>query len=197
MPVRRNKWLALTVLLLSLLLVLGLATSCLASEGVPKFPDPYKIGWTAVNFFVLLAILYKFGFAPVAKMLEDRTNTIESSLKHAEELHVEVEQLRKEANNNLAESRIEAQEIIARANKVSEENKNEIVAKAQAEATNMIQKARVEIQSEKEQAINELRDASVTLAIMAAEKVLGRALTEEDHKNMVKNFINEAGDLLC
>lgn len=32
---------------------------------------------------------------------------------------------------------------------------------------------------------------------MAAEKVLGRAITEEDHKNMVKDFVNEAGDLMC
>jgi hypothetical protein len=26
---------------------------------------------------------------------------------------------------------------------------------------------------------------------------LGRVITEEDQKNMVKQFVNEAGDLLC
>ena len=198
MPVRRRKWLALAVLLLSMLIVMGLATSCLASEeGVPPFPDIAKIGWTAVNFFLLLAILYKFGFNPVSNMLEERTNTIESSLRHAEELLVEVEQMRKDSATELADARREAQEIVARGTQIAEETKNDIISKAQAEATAHKNKAIAEIQAEKEQALSELRDTAATLAIMAAEKVLGRALTEEDHQAMVKDFIKDAGDLLC
>jgi len=198
MPVRRRKWLALAVLLLSMLIVMGLATSCLASEeGVPPFPDIAKIGWTAVNFFLLLAILYKFGFNPVSNMLEERTNTIESSLRHAEELLVEVEQMRKDSAAELADARREAQEIVARGTQIAEETKNEIISKAEAEATAHKNKAIAEIKAEKEQALSELRDTAATLAIMAAEKVLGRALTEEDHQAMVKDFIKDAGDLLC
>ncbi|MGI6551231.1 MAG: F0F1 ATP synthase subunit B [Syntrophomonadales bacterium] len=198
MPVRRRKWLALAVLLLSMLIVMGLATSCLASEeGVPPFPDIAKIGWTAVNFFLLLAILYKFGFNPVSNMLEERTNTIESSLKHAEELLVEVEQMRKDSAAELADARREAQEIVARGTQIAEETKNEIISKAEAEATAHKNKAIAEIQAEKEQALSELRDTAATLAIMAAEKVLGRALTDQDHQAMVKDFIKDAGDMLC
>jgi len=198
MPVRSRKWLALAVLLLSMLIVMGLATSCLASEeGVPPFPDIAKTGWTAVNFFLLLAILYKFGFNPVSNMLEERTNTIESSLRHAEELLVEVEQMRKDSAAELAEARREAQEIVARSTQIAEETKNEIISKAEAEATSMKNKAIAEIQAEKEQALSELRDTAATLAIMAAEKVLGRALTDDDHQVMVKEFIKDAGDLLC
>jgi F-type H+-transporting ATPase subunit b len=96
-------------------MVLGYATLCMASgdasvpvaapEGKPAvFGNLYVIGWSAVNFFVLLALLYKFGFNPVNAMLEQRANTIESAIKHAEEIRVEVDQLRKEAQANLAES---------------------------------------------------------------------------------------------
>ncbi|MCR4400169.1 MAG: F0F1 ATP synthase subunit B, partial [Syntrophomonadaceae bacterium] len=183
---------------LSMVLVLGLATSCFGSEeGVPPFPDYYKIGWTAVNFFILFAILYKFGYTPVLNMMEQRTTTIESSLRHAEELRAEVEQMRREAQNNLSESRKEAQDIVARATKIAEESKNEIIAKAQADARLEKEKALAEIQAEKEQALTELRDTAASLAIMAAEKVLGRALTDADHQGMVKEFVKEAGDLLC
>ena len=197
MPVRSRRWLALAVLLLSMLIVMGLATSCLASEGEVPSLDIAKIGWTAVNFFLLLAILYKFGFNPVSNMLEERTNTIESSLRHAEELLVEVEQMRKDSAAELAEARREAQEIVARSTQIAEETKNEIISKAEAEATSMKNKAIAEIQAEKEQALSELRDTAATLAIMAAEKVLGRALTDDDHQVMVKEFIKDAGDLLC
>ncbi len=198
MPVRRKKWLALAVLLLSMVIVMGLATSCLAS-GAAEVPslDIAKIGWSAVNFFVLLAILYKFGFNPVRNMLEERQNTLESSLKHAEELLVEVEQMRKDSTTELAEARREAQEIVARGTKIAEETKNEIISKAEAEATAHKNKAIAEIKAEKEQAISELRDTAATLAIMAAEKVLGRALNEDDHQAMVEDFIKDAGDMLC
>ncbi|MGR6837375.1 F0F1 ATP synthase subunit B [Syntrophomonas erecta] len=163
----------------------------------PRFGNLYAIGWTAVNFFVLLALLYKFAFNPINAMLEQRTTTIESSLKHAEEVKVEVEQMRKEAQTNLLESRKEAQEIVSRATKAAEDAKTEIVAKAQEESKNIKEKANAEIKAATEQAKMELKDTAATLAIMAAEKVLGRAINEDDHKKMVKDFVNEAGDLLC
>lgn len=187
---------------------MGFATLCMASGAgnapieapvgkPPVFGSLYVIGWTAVNFFVLLALLYKFAFNPINQMLEQRANTIESSIKHAEEVKVEVDQLRKETQANLAESRKEAQEIIARATKAAEDAKIEIAAKAQEEAANMKAKAKAEIEAATEAAKLELRDTAATLAMMAAEKVLGRAITEEDHKKMVKEFVNEAGDFLC
>lgn len=204
----RNKRYYLSVLLLSFIMVMGFATFCLASghanvpvaapEGkTPAFGNLYLIGWTAVNFFILLALLYKFAFNPINEMMEQRATQIESSIKHAEEVKVEVDQMRKEAQANLLESRKEAQEIIGRATKAAEEAKNEITAKAQEEAANMKSKAKAEIQAATEQAKVELRDTAALLAIMAAEKVLGRAITEEDHKKMVSQFVSEAGDLLC
>lgn len=205
---KRNKRVYLFGFLLAFIMVLGYATICMASgeasvpvaapEGKPPvFGNLYIIGWTAVNFFILLAILYKFAFNPVNAMLEQRANTIESSIKHAEEIRVEVDQLRKEAQANLAESRKEAQEIIGRATKAAEDAKAEIAVQAKEEAANMKAKAHAEIASATEAAKLELRDTAATLAMMAAEKVLGRVITEEDHKKMVKEFIDEAGDFLC
>jgi len=189
-------------------MVLGYATLCMASgeatvpvaapEGKPPvFGNLYVIGWSAVNFFVLLAMLYKFAFNPVNAMLEQRANTIESSIKHAEELRVEVDQLRKEAQANLSESRKEAQEIVARATKAAEDAKAEIAVQAKEEAAALKAKAQAEIASATEAAKLELRNTAATLAMMAAEKVLGRVITEEDNKKMVKEFVDEAGDFLC
>lgn len=205
---RRNKTVYAAVLLLTMVMVLGFATLCLASEGgnvpipqpeghTPAFGNWFVIGWTAVNFFILLALLYKFAYNPINAMLEQRTNAIEGSLKHAEQVRIEVEQMKKEAQSNLAESRKEAQEIVARATKAAEDAKNEIINKAKEEAANTKKKAAAEIQAATEQAKMELKDTAATLALLAAEKVLNRAITDEDHKKMVKQFVNEAGDLLC
>lgn len=205
----RNKWVYLSGLLLTLIMVMGFATLCVASEGAvtapisapagspPAFPNLYVIGWTAVNFLMLLAVLYKFAYNPINDMLEQRTATIESSINHAEELKVEVEQLKSEAQANLLESRKEAQEILARATKLAEDAKNDMIANAKEEVNAMNVKAQADIMAATEQAKLELRDTAATLALMAAEKILGRAITEVDHQNMVKEFVNEAGDLIC
>ncbi len=206
---RSKKRFSLSVLLLTMIMVMGFATFCMASAHggnvpisqpageTPRFLNYYVIGWSAVNFFILLALLYKFAYNPINAMLEQRTNTIEGSLKHAEEVKLEVEQMRKETQTNLAESRKEAQEIVARATKGAEEAKNEIINKAQEEAKNLKNKATAEIQAATEQAKVELKDTAAALAIMAAEKVLSRSLNDDDHQKMVKEFVNEAGDLLC
>jgi len=191
-----------------MVMIMGFATFCMASEGhamplhqptgeTPQFGNWFVVGWTAVNFFVLLALMYKFAYGPINAMLEQRSNTIESSLKHAEEVKTEVEQMRKETQTNLAESRKEAQEIVARATKAADDAKNEIINKAKEDASNIKAKAEAEIKAATEQAKMELKDTAASLALIAAERVLGRAITEDDHKNMVKQFVNEAGDLLC
>lgn len=198
------------VVILAMTMVLGFATLCMASEAAgaasalhqpagkpPLFPNLYVIGWSLVNFLILLSLVYKFGYGPINAMLEQRTTTIESSLKHAEEVKAEVEDMRKETQANLADSRREAQEIVARATKAAEDAKNEIIGKAKEDASGIKNKATAEIAAATEAAKAELKDTAASLAILAAEKVLGRAITEDDHKSMVKQFVNEAGDLLC
>ena len=196
------------VLILTLVMLFGFATFCMAagdasmpvsqpSGETPMFPNLYVIGWTLVNFLILVALIYKFAYGPIFNMLDQRTVAIEGSLKHAEEVKNEVEIMKKETQANLAESRREAQEIVARASKAAEDAKNEMIAAAKEEASNLKVKAAADIKAATEAAKAELKETTVALSLLAAEKVLGRALTEDDHKQMVKEFVNEAGDLLC
>ena len=205
---RINKRPAGLVIILTLFMLFGFASFCMASGDaattvaqpggdLPAFPNLYVIGWSLVNFLILLALMYKFAYGPIYNMLEQRSVAIEGSLKHAEEVKNEVEIMRKETQANLAESRREAQEIIARATKAAEDAKNEIIAAAKEEAAALKIKATADIQAATEAAKAELKETAVVLSILAAEKVLGRAITEDDHKGMVKEFVNEAGDLLC
>lgn len=177
-------------------LQLLIASPAFASEEVPGLAV-FKIMWAMINFFILLAILYKFAYGPILQMLDDRKNTIESSLHHAEEIRVEIERMKLETQQNLMDSRKEAQEIVARAQKIGEETKAEVLAKAKEEAAVERARAVAEIESAKEKAVGELRETAATLAIMAAEKVLGREISVEDHQKMVKDFVNEVGDRLC
>ncbi|MDR1159612.1 MAG: F0F1 ATP synthase subunit B [Syntrophomonadaceae bacterium] len=196
------------VIFLTIIMLFGFVSFCMAAGDstlpvsapggeTPAFPNLYVIGWSLVNFLVLVALVYKFGYGPISNILEQRSTAIESSLKHAEEVKSEVEKMRIEAQANLAESRKEAQEIVAKASKAAENAKNEIIAATKEEVANMKTKAEVEIKAATEVAKAELKENTVILSMLAAEKVLGRTITEADHRQMVQQFVNEAGDLLC
>ncbi|MDT3698333.1 MAG: F0F1 ATP synthase subunit B [Thermincola sp.] len=159
-----------------------------------EFP---KFLWQVVNFLILLWILKKFAYKPILSMLDERKKSIEDAINNAESAKTEAANLRKEYETRLAEAKQEAQDIIAKATKLGEEMKNDIVANAQAEATKAIQRAQEEINREKDQAIAALRDEVATLAVMAAGKVLGKAISVEDHQKLVNEFVTEVGDLKC
>jgi F-type H+-transporting ATPase subunit b len=159
--------------------------------------DFAKFAWQVVNFLILLFILKKLGYNPVLQMLDERKKSIEDAINNAEVAKTEAEKMRKEYETRLAEAKQEVQDILAQATKLGEETKNDIVTNAQSEASRAIQKAQEEIGREKDRAIADLRDEVATLAILAAGKVLGKAITIEDHEKMVKEFVTEVGDLKC
>ncbi len=159
-----------------------------------EFP---KFLWQVVNFLILLFLLKKFAYKPILNMLDERKKSIEDAINNAETAKNEAEKMRKEYETRLAEAKQEAQEIMAKATKLGEEMKHEIVANAQSEATKAIQKAQEEIKREKDQAIAALRDEVAVLAVMAAGKVLGKSISVEDHEKLVKEFVSEVGDLKC
>lgn len=159
-----------------------------------KFP---MFLWQVVNFLILLFILKKLAYKPVLDMLDERKKSIEDAINNAETAKSDAEKMRKEYETRLAEAKQEAQDILAKATKLGDEMKNEIVSNAQSEATKAIQRAQEEIAREKDQAIAALRDEVATLAVLAAGKVIGRAISVEDHEKLVKDFVAEAGDLKC
>jgi len=159
-----------------------------------EFP---KFLWQVVNFLILLWILKKFAYKPILNMLDERKKSIEDAINNAETAKNEAEKLRKDYESRLAAAKQEAQEIIATATKFGEEMKNQIVTEAQNEAAKAIQRAQEEIAREKEQAVAALRDEVAVLAVLAAGKVLGKAITVEDHEKLVKEFVAEVGDLKC
>lgn len=156
-----------------------------------------KFAWQVVNFLILLFLLKKFAYKPLLNFLDERKQSIEDAINNAEHAKSEAEKLRKEYESRLAEAKLEAQAIIEKASKLAEETKTEIVTSAQTEAAKAIQKAQEEIAREKDQAIAALRDEVAVLAVMAAGKVIGKAITVEDHKQLVNEFVAEAGDLKC
>ena len=146
-----------------------------------------------VAFIVLLIVLGKFGWPLLDGILVKRETAIRDDLKAAEEARIEAQKALEEYKKQLAEARAEANKIVAEAKKAGENVNADIQAKAQQEAAEMIEKAHNAIEAEKKAAVAELQGSVADLSVAVAAKFIGTDLSDEEHRAMIKRYVEEAG----
>nr|WP_092070990.1 F0F1 ATP synthase subunit B [Dendrosporobacter quercicolus]NSL48444.1 F0F1 ATP synthase subunit B [Dendrosporobacter quercicolus DSM 1736]SDM17122.1 F-type H+-transporting ATPase subunit b [Dendrosporobacter quercicolus] len=144
-----------------------------------------------INFLLLVAILGKFAYKPLMKILAERQSKIQTSLDTAEQDRLAAEQLKQDYLNQLATARAQAQAIVEKATTLAEQTKEEILREAQAESSRLLQKAQEEIGREREQAMLEFKGELASLAVAAAAKIIAQNLDEKANAKLVNEFINE------
>ena len=70
----------------------------------------------------------------------------------------------------------------------------EILRDANAEAARVLERAEEQIELEKKRAINEVKDEVSGLAIEIAGAVIGRDVSDEEHRDLIDEFISGLGD---
>ncbi len=151
--------------------------------------------WAIINFLVILAVLYKFFYGPVIKFLDNRREEIARNISDAEKGRAEAEELLNGYRQQLSEARHEAQQIVDKAIKAGEESRQALLSQSKSEAAHVLENARKEIHRERDEALRTLRQEVVTLAVMAASKILGRTITKEDNAHIVDQFLDEVGEV--
>ena len=149
----------------------------------------------ALGFLILLFILKKIAWKPLLSLLDERREKISSEFQTIERTKSELSRLEQDYKARLADidalARQRIQEAISEGQRISVE----LQEKAREESKNILNKAKENIELEVAKARVELRNQVAALAIKAAEKVIKVELTEERHKRLVTDFIDEAGQL--
>lgn len=144
-------------------------------------------------FIILLALLKKYAWAPLVKLMKDREEHVASEIESAEKARKEANELLQEYKELMKNARVEAQQFIENAKKQGESQYKEIIEQASEEAERIKESARLEIQSEKEKAVHELREQVASLSVMIASKVIEKELSEEDQEALIQEYIEKAG----
>ena len=159
---------------------------------MPQFESHFfssLIFWEVVSFAVLLFVLYKYAFPGILSALEEREKKIRDSLDQAERHRAEAERKLKEYEAKLSAASKEAEGILnaakERAQRLLEENEQRLTA----EAERIKGDATREIDHERRKAIQEIRTQTTELALMVAEKVVQRSLTDADHRKLADDAL--------
>lgn len=148
---------------------------------------------SAINFIVFLVLIWTFALKPVTKMLTDRQTRIEQGLKDAEQARRDRETAETERLATLTEARREASEILARAQKVSQESRDADIAATREELERLRSRATDEIEAEKARAIADVRAEVADLALLAAGRVIGETMTDDRQRRLVEEFLSTSG----
>ena len=156
--------------------------------------NPWTALFTLLNMVITFLILKKFLFKPVKKTLAARLAQVDELYGSAEAAKAEAETAREEYTAKLDRADESARKIVSDATRRANERADEIVGGAKEEAERLRRRADEEIAQERKKALNEVKNEISDISVEIAEKVVGREIREEDHREMIDEFIRDLED---
>ena len=135
----------------------------------------------------------KVGFPALKKGLQQRENKIRGDLEGAERSKEEAQRQLDEYRAQLAKAQTEANRIIEEGRQAAEDMRKDIMAKAEAEAAELRNRAAEDIRLATNRATAELQAKVGDLSIDLAERIVQRNLDRDTQIQLIENYINEVG----
>ena len=148
-----------------------------------------------INLMILFFALKRFLFKPVQKILTERQAAVDQALNDADEARARAEAAETEYTEKLTQAKEESAEILRNATRKAQQRSEEIVANARNAAAGIMQQNQDELEREKRRAESQLRSDVSELAVLVAEKVVGREINQNDHARLIDEFIESVGDV--
>ncbi len=154
--------------------------------------------WTCLFTLVNLSILYKFMkkllFKPVQNMIDSRQKEIDDLYADAGRSKAEAEALKTQYEGQLSEANAERERILKAAHQRALQQQETMLREAQEQAARTLKRADEQIELEKKQARNELKNEVSDMAVQIAGAVLARDVKPAEHEALIDSFIDGLGD---
>lgn len=147
-----------------------------------------------INLLILYLILRKLLFKPVKKMIDSRQKEIDDMYSDAETSKANAAEMKAEYEQKLEHANEESEEILKRAVRRAQLREEEILKEANVKAERTLERAQEQVELEKKRAINEVKDEVSEMAIGIASAVIERDIKEQEHADMIDDFIRNMGN---
>jgi F-type H+-transporting ATPase subunit b len=147
--------------------------------------ETFGIDWPmliaqAINFLIVAYVIWKFAFKNILSTIKEREKQISDSLKNADRIKLELEETEKQQQETLQEASMEAKKTISSAQEQAKAFIESQKEDARKQAEEIISKAKVAMEQERERVLREARDEIAALVVLTASKVLAKDLSEDE-----------------
>ena len=146
---------------------------------------------TLVVFLLLVVVLGKFAWGPIATGLKAREDKIRKDIEEAEAARGRAEKTLAQYNQQLATAEEKVRQIIATAGADAEKLATNIRMKAQADAEEIKERATKDIEAARDAAVRDFQQYAAEVATNAAEKIIRRNLNASDQQDLVRQSLDQ------
>lgn len=147
--------------------------------------------WTIVVFVILLLVLKKFAWKPMLEGLHKREQNILSAMEEAQKARDEAIKLREELKVEMSKANDKVREILEEARRDGQRLKDELAAQAAKENQANRERLHREMQTAKDQIVQEMLTHTAQLSTLTASKIIRRELTADDHRRLIDEALTE------
>ncbi|MEJ2532522.1 MAG: F0F1 ATP synthase subunit B [Halioglobus sp.] len=144
-----------------------------------------------VAFVCFVLFCMKYVWPPIIGAMAEREKKIADGLAAADRANHDLELAKEQAVERLKEAKHEAAGIVDSANRRASQIVEEAKQAAVVEADRVKAAAQAEIQQEANRAREQLRGQVAALSLAGAEKVLGAAIDQKAHSELVEKLAAE------
>lgn len=144
-----------------------------------------------INFLIVLIVLWKFVYKPIVRMLDERSEKIEKSMKQAQEIEKRVSDIEKEKDEIMTNAQKQAQEIIEKAYEQGKVRQEEIISAAKREVERVITKGKEQLAEEKTTMLKEARKDIVDIAVKATTRILQDQVDAVKSKSIAEEAVRK------
>jgi F-type H+-transporting ATPase subunit b len=146
-----------------------------------------------ITFALLVWFTMKYIWPPLIQSLEERKKKIAEGLAAAERGQESIVLAEKKAVNIMRDAKDQSAEIVSMAQKRATEIVEESKETAKREGERLIASAKAQIEQEKQQARENLRQEVAVLALSAAEQILKAEIDKTKHEAIVSSVSDKLG----
>jgi F-type H+-transporting ATPase subunit b len=148
--------------------------------------------WMLLSFGILFWLLKKYAWPVILTALDDREKSIADALDAARKAKEEMKALKSDNERILADARNERDKLLKEARETKDAMISDAKSKAQVEVDRLLKQARESIITEKNAAINDIKNQVASLSIEIAEKILKQELdSPEKQKKLISDMLKD------
>ena len=163
-----------------------------AGDGqIEQIARTFGVDWThlgaqIISFGVMCAVLYKFAYRPILKMLDERRQQIAEGLANAEKIKAELNRTEAQRQEVLADARNLGSKSIEEARAAAARVLQSETQKAITAADQIMIKAREAAAQDYDRMLAELKHEVGRLVVQASAMLTGKILTAEDQRRLAE-----------
>ena len=142
-----------------------------------------------VNFALVMAILWFLILKPLTKKMAERQKMINDSIDNVKKIETNLGMSERKYQEKIDQAKVDANKLVEKAQQEAVLAAETMKEKTKKDIEQLVEQARKNIKTERDESINELKQSAAELIIAAAEKILSAKIDVDKDDKIIEEAV--------